>query len=141
MDTFLFHRNYTRQTSGMAVNLEATNFVTYSAIHKAAGLTASWLCLVLFHCSIIPLKNVPLGVNGSCQQERPPETVLYGGRQSGGFVNSAVSPPTSTLADNNVNEPPKMRGKICCCSFTDVLTSSVRFKYSTWQLLPSTVEC
>ena len=65
--------------------------MSYSAIHKAADLTVSWLCLVLFHCSIIPLKNVPLGVNGSRWQEQPPETVLYGSRQSGGFVNSTVS--------------------------------------------------
>ena len=28
---------------------------------------------------------------GSCHTERSPETVLYGGRQSGGFVNRAVN--------------------------------------------------
>ena len=32
----------------------------YSAIHKAAGLTASRLCLVLFHHCTVPLKHVPL---------------------------------------------------------------------------------
>ena len=62
-----------------------------SAIHKAAGLTVSRLCLVLFHHSIVPLKNVALGVYGSRRQERPPETVLYSSRQSGGFVNRAVN--------------------------------------------------
>ena len=70
---------------------------SYSAIHKAAGLTASRFCLVLFHHSIVPLKNVPLGVNGNHWQERPPETVLYGGRQSSGFVISAVSVMGATL--------------------------------------------
>ena len=66
----------------MARNHEASGFVCRnSAIHKATGLMASWLCLVLFHHSIIPLKNVPLGVNGSHQQEQPLETILYGGRQ------------------------------------------------------------
>ena len=34
--------------------------VANSTIHKAASLMASWLCLVLFHHSTIPLKNVPL---------------------------------------------------------------------------------
>ena len=33
MDTFLFHRNYTRQTSGMAVNCEAAGFVN-SAVNE-----------------------------------------------------------------------------------------------------------
>ena len=35
-------------------------------------------------------EKCPLAVNGSCQQERPPETILYSGRSYGGFVNSTV---------------------------------------------------
>ena len=73
------------------------NKASNSAIHKAAGLTVSQLCLVLFHHSIIPLKNVLLGVYGSRRQERPPETVLYGSRQSGGFVNRAVNSKSTDL--------------------------------------------
>ena len=65
-------------------------FSLNSAIHKAPGLMVSRLCLVLFHHSIIPLKNVPLGVNGSHWQEQPPKVVLYGGRQSSSFVISTV---------------------------------------------------
>ena len=35
MDTFLFHRNYTRQTSGTAVNRETTGFVNSTVILQA----------------------------------------------------------------------------------------------------------
>ena len=74
-----------------------------SAIHKAASLMVTRLCLVLFHHSIIPLKNVPLGVYGSRRQEWPPETVLYGGRQSGGFVNRAVNCQCWTVSEGRSN--------------------------------------
>ena len=40
MDTFLFHRNYTRQTSGMAVSREAAGFVN-SAVWRCI-----WSCLM-----------------------------------------------------------------------------------------------
>ena len=36
-------------------------------------------------------EKCPLAVNGSRGQERPPDTVLYGGRLYDGFVNSTVS--------------------------------------------------
>ena len=35
-------------------------------------------------------ETCPIGVNGSHQQGGPPETILYGSRQSGGFVNNTV---------------------------------------------------
>ena len=38
MDTFLFHRNYTRQTSGMAVNREAAGFVNSTVSGPAHGI-------------------------------------------------------------------------------------------------------
>ena len=52
----------------------------YSAIHKAAG------SLVTGHS----LQNGKMSM-GNRRTERPLEVVLYGGKQSGGFVNSAVS--------------------------------------------------
>ena len=66
-----------QQTFHNSHKIKAGNFkigrsvMASSAIHKAAGLTASWLCLVdlLFHLSTIPLKNVPLAVRGSCWQD------------------------------------------------------------------------
>ena len=50
-----------------------------SAIHKAAG------SLVTDHS----LQNGKMSM-GNCRTERPPDPILYGGRPSGGFVNSAV---------------------------------------------------
>ena len=54
-------------------------FVFYSAIHKADG------SLVTDHS----LQNGKMSM-GNRRTERCPEVILYGGRQSGGFVNSAV---------------------------------------------------
>ena len=51
-----------------------------STIHKAAG------SLVTGHS----LQNGKVSM-GNCHTERPPDPILYGGRPSGGFVNSAVS--------------------------------------------------
>ena len=50
-----------------------------SAIHKAAG-------------SLVTSRSLPNGKMsmGNRHTERSPEVVLYGGRKSGGFVNSAV---------------------------------------------------
>ena len=56
---------------------------TKSAVHKTAGLTVSQFCLVLFHRST---EKCHIGCEWSHRQERPTETVLYGG-----FVNSAVN--------------------------------------------------
>ena len=55
--------------------------------HRAAGLMASRLCLVLFHCST---EKCPIDCEWEPavgQQEQSLETVLCGGRQAGGFVN------------------------------------------------------
>ena len=52
----------------------------YSTIHKAT-------------CSLVTshsLQNGKMSM-GSCHTEQSPEAVLYGGRQPGSFVNSAVS--------------------------------------------------
>ena len=76
----------------------------------------SRLCLVLFHRSMVPLKNVPLGVYVSHWQERPPKTVLYGGRQSGGFVNSAVK------GINEMYVPQKQQKKSSVTKNIDIVT-------------------
>ena len=51
----------------------------YSPIHKAAG-------------SLVTSRSLQNGKMsmGNCRTERPPDPILYGGRLSGGFVNSAV---------------------------------------------------
>ena len=59
-----------------------------SAIHKAAGRAIPGFAWY----NSCGTEKCPLAVNGSRQQERPPEVVLYGGRPYGGFVNSAVRP-------------------------------------------------
>ena len=53
--------------------------VTNSLIHKAAGSLVTGRSL----------KNGKMSM-GNRRTERPPDPVLYGGRPSGGFVNSAV---------------------------------------------------
>ena len=53
---------------------------SYSAIHKAAGSLVTG-------CS---LQNGKMSMGNRCT-EQSPEVILYGGRQSGGFVNSTVS--------------------------------------------------
>ena len=54
--------------------------LTNSAIHKAAGSLVT-------SCS---LQNKKMSMGSHCT-ERSPEAILYGGRQSGSFVNSAVN--------------------------------------------------
>ena len=51
-----------------------------SPIHKAAGSLVTGRSL----------QNGKMSM-GNCRTERPPDPVLYGGRPSGGFVNSAVN--------------------------------------------------
>ena len=57
-----------------------TDIPINSAIHKAAG-------------SLVTGRSLQNGKNvwWTWMGERSPETVLYGGRQSGGFVNRAVN--------------------------------------------------
>ena len=47
-------------------------------------------------------EKCPLAVNGSHQQEGPLDTVLYGGRLYGGFVNRAVSYIQVSISVNSV---------------------------------------
>ena len=84
-------------------NPEAVNrgTVSNSAIHKAADRAVPGFAWY----NSCGTEKCPLAVNGSCQQERPPEVVLYGGRPYGGFVNSAVRflPPAAGFANSAVN--------------------------------------
>ena len=50
----------------------------------------SWLPNFAWYNSCV-MEKCPLAVDGSCHQESSSETILYGGRQSGGFVNCAVN--------------------------------------------------
>ena len=54
--------------------------MSYSAIHKAAG-------------SLVTSRSLQNGKMsmGNCHTEQSPEVILYGGRQSDSFVNSAVT--------------------------------------------------
>ena len=58
--------------------------ITYSSIHKAAGLMAPSHSIHLTGTIIGEWKNCLLSIEWSHQQERSLETVLSGGRQSGG---------------------------------------------------------
>ena len=74
--------------AGGAKNLcEVRHGVFNSPIHKAAGRAVPGFAWY----NSCGTEKCPLAVNGSRQQERPPEVVLYGGRPYGGFVNSAVN--------------------------------------------------
>ena len=64
------------------------NSAANSAIHEAASLTP-YNTSFAWHNSC-GMEKCPLAMNGSHWQERSLESVLYGGTQSGGFVNSAV---------------------------------------------------
>ena len=66
-------------------------YVHNSAIHKAAG------SLVTSHS----LQNGKMSMRNR-HTERCPEVVLYGGRPSGGFVNSAVSTRHYTATENSL---------------------------------------
>ena len=67
MDTFLFHRNCTSRTHGMAGNREASGFVNSAVmalfIKPPASrlLAVPWFCLVLFHHSTIPSLKPSMG--------------------------------------------------------------------------------
>ena len=69
----------------MDLNLGENN----SPIHKAAGSLVTGRSL----------QNGKMSM-GNRRIERPPDPVLYGGRPSGGFVNSAVRRPSDTFIIN-----------------------------------------
>ena len=52
MDTFLFHRNYTRQTSGMAVNHEAAGFVNSAVTALFTKLPVSRFTAIQLVCLV-----------------------------------------------------------------------------------------
>ena len=79
MDTFLFHRSYTRQTSVTAVNREADGFVN-SAVRYTSNGTVPSICVLHYQWHIVSLTGfIPSTVLRVIQsnQKCPVDYVLH----------------------------------------------------------------